>query len=782
MPPLLKNSTFRIICLFTVLLTVAFYDVVLLGKTFKVSTANSQALPTGAYGQENNKPSFIPVNGTDAPVLEEPVYHFIKTWLKRGVIPLWNPHQAAGYPLIGMLQVGMFSPVNFVMYVFPEFFSWDILILLRFLLAGLFTFWLMRSLGFKTVPSLGAGICFMLSGPMVLMQYWTVNVDVFVPVLLIAIDRVVRQATRRSMGFLAVVVLLTVLGGHPEHIFLVNVYGTAFFAFRLWSLRKRIPVTKCLGLFAGAYALGIALSAFVLFPFFRNLLFEFWHGHPQGVGLRMEEQAGRALTLALPFFFQDVPLTYQWQFSGWWGGYLGAVPLALAFLSLFGKHKRGLNYFFGVMAFLIVGKQYGLPVINWIGYLPLFSVVRYAIHAPHLAAFSVAVLAGMGIRTVQIHKRTFAKGLIFTLGLLAVAGLHLIFVKNPDNPGSGIKAFLTALTALAALQAVLFLRDRRLFSRNVIGLLLLFVLFGELFVHIHRERPRRFASFGNVPYIEFLRSAPDVSRAYGNFWAFYPNTASGFGVDDLGYFFGLVPKRFVTFVNTLVIPNHFRNDLRPPALRAIPVQNRDFLLDLLNVRYLVTPKTNRFSRRFGHFSKIGDTHPLVYDKEVKIYERPDVFPRAFIVHRAFFIPEETLNLELINRIGPQLRHVAVIDAAPIPQIIAALRTAPAQDDSSVKITKYTPNEVVLRAGMKSPGFVILSDAYHPDWTLTVNGQERAIFPADYLLRGVFLPAGDFELRFVFRPLSLYLGIMISVFALLILLAMIIPRNPGKKIK
>jgi len=779
MPQILKNSTFRIVCLFSILLAVAFYDVVLLGKTFKVTTANSQALPIGAYGQENNKPAFIPVNGTDSPVLEEPVYQFIKTWIKQGVVPLWNPHQAAGYPLIGMIQVGMFSPVNMVMYLFPETIAWDILILLRFLLAGLFTFWLMRSLGFKPIPSLGAGICFMLSGPMVLMQYWTVNVDIFAPVLLIAIDRLIRQANRKRMGFLAIIVFLTVLGGHPEHIFLVNVYGFAFFVFRLWSLRKRTPIKKALALFAGAYALGIALSAFVLFPFFRNLLFELWHGHPHAVGLKMEEQAGRALTLALPFFFQDVPLTYQWQFSGWWGGYLGTIPLALAFLSLFKKHKRGLNFFFAAFAFLIIGKQYGLPVINWIGYLPLFNIVRYAIHAPHLAALTIALLAGMGIRTILLHKHIFSKGLIFSLSLLTIAGLHLILLKNPENPTSGMKATLTALIALAALQAVLFLRDRRTVSRQVVGLFLLCILFGELFVHIHRERPNRFASFGKVPYIEYLRSDPQYSRAYGNFWAFYPNTASGFGVDDLGYFFGLVPKRFVTFINTIVIPRHFRDDLRPPALRAIPVQNREFILDLLNVKHIVTPRTKRFSTKFAHFSGIEKTHPLVYDQEVKIYERPSVFPRAFIVHRAFFINNETMHLQLMNKIGPQLRQVAVIDAAPIPQIIAALRTAPADDNSSVEITKYTPNEVILNVTMESPGFVVLSDAYHPDWTLTVNGQDRAIFPTNYLLRSVFLPAGDFELRFAFRPLSFYLGIMISVFSLLVLLFMLIPRRPGK---
>src|SRR3989338_4307368 len=97
--------------LLLILLGIAFYDVVFLNKTFKVTTANSQALPTGAYGQEKNNPAFIPVNGTDTPVMEEPVYEFIKNNLRRGILPLWNPHQACGYPLIGMLEIGLFFPL-----------------------------------------------------------------------------------------------------------------------------------------------------------------------------------------------------------------------------------------------------------------------------------------------------------------------------------------------------------------------------------------------------------------------------------------------------------------------------------------------------------------------------------------------------------------------------------------------------------------------------------------------------------------------------------------------
>src|SRR3989338_4158474 len=161
-----SKEYFIVSCVLLLLLTVFFYDIFFLGKTFKVTTANSQALPFGAYRQLDNRPKFIPVNGTDSPVLGEPVFEFIKNNLRRGILPLWNPHQACGYPLIGMMEVGIFFPLNFILYLFPQIYAWDILILSRFLLGGILTYWLMRTLRFGKLPSLGSAIVFMFTGPM----------------------------------------------------------------------------------------------------------------------------------------------------------------------------------------------------------------------------------------------------------------------------------------------------------------------------------------------------------------------------------------------------------------------------------------------------------------------------------------------------------------------------------------------------------------------------------------------------------------------------------------
>ncbi len=750
-----KNTPLKILLLLSFLLACAFYDIIFLNKTFKVTTANSQALPNGVYGQEHNKPRFIPANGTDAPVSEEPIYEFIKQNLRRGILPLWNPHQACGYSLIGMLEIGIFYPLTFLVYWFPNSFSIDLLILSRLLLCGVFTFWFMRRIGFKNPPAVCSAIVFMLSGPMVLLQYWTANVDILLPVLLVAVDRlIIREADRMSIATLAIVVGLTIFAGHPEHIFFVNAFGLAFFIFRTLSLRTKKNYKKLIFGYLGAYLLGAGLASVVLLPFLRNLNTEFWSGHPSGTGLLMEEQTDRALSLALPHFFQKENLTFNFTFAGWWGGYLGTLPLALAFLSFFNIHKKGLNYFFGTLFVLILAKAYGLPFINWIGHLPIFDTCRYAIHTPPLAAFCVAVLSGMGVRSIQNAKNIFSKGLIFTFSLLIIVSAHLFALQKSEHFDIALSATSFAFGLLFIFQIILALKDRGLLKNKILNFIIIALVFSEMFLYIHREHPKRFDSFAKVPYIEFLKSQKELQRSYGIFWAFYPNTATGFGVDDLGYFLGLVPTRFVDFVNALVIENHFQKDLRPPALRAMPIETkRHFILDLLSVRYIITPANM-------HLENLFKTKPI-YQNEVAIFERPTAMPYAYVVHRAIFEPDKKKSLNLVGRLGASSCEGVVITHAFDEKIISLLNVSPIKDASNVNIIHENPNEVILKARMEHAGLLVLTQAYHPDWKVFIDGKKSEILQTNYLLRGVLVPSGEHEIKFIFAPFSFYAGILIS---------------------
>ena len=486
----------------------------------------------------------------------------------------------------------------------------------------------------------------------------------------------------------------------------------------------------------------------------------------------MEEQRERIITLALPHFFQKAPITFDWVFAGWWGGYIGTLPLALAFLGLFQKQKRGLNFFFGIMAFVIIAKEYSMPVINWIGYLPFFSMIRYAIHTPPMAAFSIAVLAGMGVRAVQTQRSLWKQGLVFS-GVLAVIILtNLFIVRTADHFALSLKASLFAACLLGCLLLILFLKalkTDRIFFRKTAGIILTAVIFLELFSYIHRERPNRFDSFGKVPYIETLKTASVPIRSYGNFWAFYPNTATGFGVDDLGIFMCMAPKRFVSFANELLSPNIFQANFRSPSLRSIPIIGKDRFLDLLNVLYIVLPADDALLRPFPHFGDYTKNLKKVYHQEVRVYQRPSAFPRAFVVYHAIAETNKEKTFKLLNLLQNGLDQTVVINAAKTESFLRRL-SAPAEWQSRVDFSSYSPNRVELNTNTVQPGLLVLSEAYHPDWKAYIDGKETAIYQTDYLIRSVFLSEGKHHIVFVFRPFWFYAGMAATILSILLLLA------------
>ena len=93
---------------------------------------------------------------------------------------------------------------------------------------------------------------------------------------------------------------------------------------------------------------------------------------------------------------------------------------------------------------------------------------------------------------------------------------------------------------------------------------------------------------------------------------------------------------------------------------------------------------------------------------------------------------------------------------------------------SITVTKYTPRQVVYDVSTEAPGIAILSDIYYPHgWHATIDGKEIPIARANYVLRAVSLPAGNYQLALTFAPRSITITESIAFTALaLILLALI----------
>jgi hypothetical protein len=86
-------------------------------------------------------------------------------------------------------------------------------------------------------------------------------------------------------------------------------------------------------------------------------------------------------------------------------------------------------------------------------------------------------------------------------------------------------------------------------------------------------------------------------------------------------------------------------------------------------------------------------------------------------------------------------------------------------DSSAVITlkSYEPNRLVYKTSSQSEQLAVFSEVYYPKgWYVYIDGKEARYFRANYILRSMFIPAGEHEIVFEFKPKSYEIGNKISL--------------------
>ncbi|MFZ5916013.1 MAG: YfhO family protein [Chloroflexota bacterium] len=153
-------------------------------------------------------------------------------------------------------------------------------------------------------------------------------------------------------------------------------------------------------------------------------------------------------------------------------------------------------------------------------------------------------------------------------------------------------------------------------------------------------------------------------------------------------------------------------------------------------------------------------------EDSRIYLNEGYFPRAFFVHRVEIVPDGEAALARLNDPAFDLRGAVILEEPPPPEHTLP-DVASGGGEETIEITAYRLNSVTLRARAATPGYLVLADTCYPGWQATVDGQPTHVYQADYVLRAVYLPPGEHEVRFFFRPLSFLVGAGISALALLL---------------
>lgn len=165
------------------------------------------------------------------------------------------------------------------------------------------------------------------------------------------------------------------------------------------------------------------------------------------------------------------------------------------------------------------------------------------------------------------------------------------------------------------------------------------------------------------------------------------------------------------------------------------------------------------------------------DGPYAVFEFTGALPRALLVSRWSV---ETNDAKAIERVlAAEFNPTTEVLLSAEPTGITA---GTSTNRGEVTITEFKPRQITLKTQSSQAGVLLLNDRWHEHWHATVDGKDTSILRANYIMRGVPLPAGEHTVVFRYDPPHGTLTITLSAIAvgalLLLTLAFIAPpANP-----
>ena len=722
-------------------------------------------------------------------------------WYKRlGHLPLWDPEVFGGLPFVAAGHGDMFYPTWLLRFIVPVTTAGNLSFFLHYILAGLFTYLLLRRLRVGWLGSVIGGLAYELSG--LIASYPSPGHDgklfasAMLPLMLLALVLALRD--RRWVGYplLGAATALTLLG----HFQLAYYSLIAAGLFALYLTVEEAGDSRGgdralrLGMALTAVVVGFGIAAIQILPFFEYIPFS-----PRAQGFHGFEGS---TSYAIPW--SHVPEFFIKNFVGWtprgtyWGAnpiklhseYLGLPVVALAVLGAIARERRRLVLWVGGIGllFLLISLGATTPFYKlWWALMPLVKKTRAPGMAFFVVAFVTAVFAALGVeralatRSRRAMTAALIVGAVVTLlgitgaiGQVAegfASGIHATTGRNAVGAAAtGGSAILWGAAssglALAAVAVVLGYGADRLTPR-LQALALILIVGTDLWLNA-----RPFWS-----YVKPYRHDALIERVAA--------TPAPYRVIDLGPAY---PGSVLATFDVPQVLGYHGNELRYydellggqgewKNLGYLP------LWDLLAVRYVIAPAEGRSVDSIPGFHRVLDTVPILNGDagRARLFERLAPAPYARVVPGAVKTDSATVIPALIDTRMDFSRIVLFTNDQPV--IPEPLKKMPEPSPSRATPTGWQPGRmtVTLDPAPPQPSYLLIAENWYPDWEATVDGQPAQVLRGDYSLLTVALPAGAKVVELAFRSKLYELGrtlTMASLGGLLIALlaAVVLPRR------
>ena len=176
--------------------------------------------------------------------------------------------------------------------------------------------------------------------------------------------------------------------------------------------------------------------------------------------------------------------------------------------------------------------------------------------------------------------------------------------------------------------------------------------------------------------------------------------------------------------------------------------NKFRVLNMLNTKYFIFPAGQQ-----------RQTVPIL---------NPHAYGNAWFVNKVQYVNNANEEIDALDSIIPT--ETAVVDAR-FKDVLKGTMESYKDSLSSIRLTSYTPNRLTYETNNAQDGIAVFSEIYYPDgWHVTIDGQPAELARADYILRTMYVPAGQHTIEMRFDPTSLHVteGIAYGALALLVI--------------
>lgn len=720
--------------------------------------------------------------GSDFITTYLPYKQFLYEEIKNhGFIPLWNPYLFGGMPFWGFFESTIFYPVDLLFWIIPPEKAYGYTMAIHIFMGGLFMYMLCGEIGLSKLAGLFAAIVFsynhfvipLLSlGHMVLVQSY-----IWAPIILYFFIRSAKSERYIKPAFFGGLCWgLQILAADPQ---------TAFYTFIALSIFGLVSIPgrgiknfiKVIKILCVVFFMGVGLSAINLVPSIELVL------HSTRGIIKSYQLATLAsfppqgiITILMPHFFGNL-----YDNSFWVKGmpfsmpefnlYLGIVPLFLIFVP---RHKNNVNEKIHISCIILIGISLVLSMGNHTPFyklayeLPGFSNFRAPskIIVLWMLGFSIiaaSILDNMKMKEYDIQN--LHKIMLFILCLCLVI-LCSIFCFSPEKimvffskilletiPSISQDQIITIITGQFYRMIILFflclliylLGIKRIVSVSVLFFLMSLLVLTDLMSLNHRyilagyDEDYEILKKEKIQISNILKKDEDVFRVGGVGSNFGPNIEMYHGLQTVTGAGPLILDLYYLYCD------QFYNEVAPYgwAVLRFGAPGSDKFMDMLNVKYNINHKTGVISYRDGFL------------------------PRAMIVPRPIILPELDI-LSFMEKDTFDPTSTVILEQSDFDKDKTARGLFIEENASGTcEILHYRPDSIKITVKSSQDSFLVLNDIFYPGWKCYVDGVQKQIYRANFLFRGIGLNTGDHEVFFKFKPLSVKIGMIITVITLFI---------------